>query len=125
MLKKTITICFAAALLISCEGSDTKSDETSTTSAETAQTPAYQEGLALVAKSDCLTCHKIAEASTGPSYEAIAAKYADNTETITLLSGKIINGGVGVWGQVPMSAHPNVTKEDAEKMVKYILLLKK
>ena len=41
-----------------------------------------------------------------------------------MLSNKVIAGGQGVWGQVPMAAHPAIVKEDAEKMIKYILLLK-
>ena len=125
MIKTTITACLATLLFSSCGGAKDEKNPHYNDNASAVNDPAYQEGLQLVVKSDCLTCHKIAEGSTGPSYEAIAAKYADNKENIDLLSGKIINGGVGIWGQVPMSAHPAVTKADAEKMVKYILLLKK
>ena len=125
MIKTTITACLATLLLSSCGGAKDEKIPHNNVDASVVNSPAYQDGLQLVVKSDCLTCHKIAEGSIGPSYEAIAAKYADNKENIDLLSGKIINGGVGIWGQVPMSAHPAVTKADAEKMVKYILLLKK
>lgn len=86
--------------------------------------PDYEAGLALVEKSDCVSCHKINEILVGPSYVSIAGKYESNPENISLLSEKILKGGQGVWGQVPMAAHPTVKKEDAEKMVKYILLLK-
>ncbi len=86
--------------------------------------PDYAAGLALVEKSDCLSCHKISEISIGPAYVAIAEKYEANPKNINLLADKILKGGQGVWGQVPMLAHPTVTKEEAEKMVKYILLLK-
>lgn len=85
--------------------------------------PDYQAGLALEAKSDCATCHKLDEKLVGPSFRDIAAKYTE--KDIDMLAGKIINGGAGNWGQTPMSAHPQLTKEDASTIVKYILLLKK
>jgi hypothetical protein len=52
-----------------------------------------------------------------------AAKYTE--ADIDILADKIINGGSGVWGEVPMSAHAGMDKENAKKMVKYILTLKK
>lgn len=85
--------------------------------------PDYQAGLALEAKSDCATCHKLDEKLVGPSFREIAAKYTE--KDIDMLADKIINGGAGNWGQTPMSAHPQMTKEDAATIVKYILLLKK
>ena len=84
------------------------------------------KGLELIAKSDCVTCHKGDEVLTGPSYDAIAKKYAGMPDTIVAhLAGKIISGGSGVWGQVPMVAHPTLSKEDAELMTRYILAFKK
>lgn len=88
--------------------------------------PVYKKGLALVSKSDCLTCHKIEEKLVGPSYREVAEKYADApNDVITALAEKIIKGGVGNWGNVPMLPHPAISQEDAETMVRYILLLKK
>lgn len=86
--------------------------------------PDYEKGLNLIAKSDCFTCHKLREASTGPAYGAVAAKYENNEANVNMLANKVIAGGQGVWGQIPMAAHPNLNKEDAKAMVKYILLLK-
>lgn len=86
--------------------------------------PDYDKGLGLVAKSDCFSCHKLNEQSTGPSYAAVAAKYPNNDSTVSILAGKIIKGGQGNWGQVPMTPHPTLSKDDASTMVKYILLLK-
>ncbi len=86
--------------------------------------PDYDKGLALVAKSDCFTCHKLREASTGPAYGDIAKKYENNEANVNMLADKVIKGGQGVWGQIPMAAHPALTKEDAIQMVKYIFLLK-
>lgn len=124
MKKNAFLIALSIVLVASC-GDAKDNEKTAEPVARIEDSPAYEEGLQLVAKSDCLTCHKIGEAFTGPAYEAIAAKYADNPENVSRLADKVINGGVGVWGQIPMNAHPTISKTDAEKMIKYILLLKK
>lgn len=72
---------------------------------------------------DCSGCHAVNERMIGPSYQEIADKYSE--KDIDLLASKIIEGGSGVWGGVPMSPHPQVAKEEAKKMVEYILTLKK
>ncbi len=87
--------------------------------------PDYQKGLELVAKSDCLTCHKVSEKLTGPAYKDVAAKYENTDANITMLTNKIIKGGSGVWGPIPMTPHPALKEADVNQMVKYILLLKK
>lgn len=128
-MKKVFTILFATSIVasfIACGGSETtnKAIDAATT-ADISADPNYQKGLDLVAKSDCLTCHKINEKSTGPAYSEVAAKYAGAADTtITRIAGKIISGGAGNWGAVPMTPHPQVSQTDAEQMVKYILLLK-
>jgi cytochrome c len=121
-----------AAMLTSCGGGDEKKEESATTETTTStekdvtQDPAYQKGLSLVAKSDCLTCHKVDEPLTGPTYRDVANKYAGMPDTIVAhLAGKIRKGGNGVWGETFMTPHPSVSQEDAEAMVRYILLLKK
>lgn len=83
------------------------------------------DGEKLIAKSDCIGCHKIDKKLIGPSYLEIAKKYPLNDKNVAYLSGKIIKGGSGVWGAVPMSAHGSIKKEDAKSMAKYILSLKK
>jgi len=135
-MKKFILSFGLGLLLISCGGSgddkktteeskeETKADVPATT--DLSSNPDYQAGLGLVAKNDCLTCHKIDEALIGPPYRDVANKYASMSDTIvTHLAGKIIHGGGGVWGGVAMTAHPTVSQGDAEAMVKYIMLLKK
>ena len=83
------------------------------------------DGEKLIAKSDCIGCHKLDKKLIGPSYLDIAKKYPSNEKNIAYLSGKIIKGGSGVWGTIPMSAHASLKKNDANSMVKYILSLKK
>lgn len=81
-------------------------------------------GLALIEKSDCKGCHTRDQKSVGPSFLEIAEKYSNDPEIVSLLSKKVINGGGGVWGQNPMSAHPQLKSGDVNEMVKYILSLK-
>ena len=84
--------------------------------------PDIEKGSALITKSDCLTCHKVNEVLIGPSYSAVAYKYKGLSDTIVShLASKIVAGGNGAWGQIPMAAHPGISKEDAELMVHYIL----
>ena len=136
-MKRILLTSAVALLFIACGGSGTEkkdaaSAETTSEAAEAATAattlsdhPDYEKGLALVAGSDCLTCHKVDEKIIGPSYREVANKY-DNTEAnVKMLAEKIIKGGKGVWGEVEMTAHPAITQADAEQMVKYILLLKK
>lgn len=82
------------------------------------------KGAQLLASSDCLGCHKEQEKLVGPAYKEVAAKYPATEENIDKLANKVITGGSGVWGSVPMSAHPNLALNDAKEMVKYILSLK-
>lgn len=125
-MKKQFIIACIALYLLACTAQSDKKNNSQTEVKETfaMDHPDYAAGLALVEKSDCLSCHKISEISVGPSYTSIAGKYENNPQNISLLTEKILKGGQGVWGQVPMAAHPNLAKEEAEKMVKYILLLK-
>lgn len=83
-----------------------------------------QTGKALIQKSDCMACHKVDVKLVGPAFVQVAAKYPATPANYSLLASKIINGGTGVWGQMPMSPHSTVSQLDAKKMVKYILSLK-
>ncbi|MDA0196661.1 MAG: DUF1080 domain-containing protein [Bacteroidetes bacterium] len=78
-------------------------------------------GIDIIANNDCAACHFADKKLIGPSYNMVAQKYESTLETVNLLSQKIINGGTGVWGQQPMSPHPNVSEADAKAMAAYIL----
>ena len=80
-------------------------------------------GLNLINASDCMACHKESDKSIGPSYMDIANKYATIAGSTEMLGNKIINGGSGNWGQVPMAAHPGLSTTEANQMVEYILSL--
>ncbi|SRR5258706_4095826 len=85
---------------------------------------AIDEGKELIAKSDCHTCHRLQDKLVAPSYADVATKYSYSKSTVQNLASKIIGGGTGVWGQVPMTPHPIITSAAAQKMVTYILSLK-
>ena len=134
-MKKTLIIFgFGLGLAVAaCNGGSNKSTSDTTTvtsntvsSTVKTSTPVVDTaGLALIKKSDCLTCHKIDQKVIGPAYIDVANKYTASEAVMDTLANKIIKGGAGNWGQVPMSAHPGLSVTDAKEMVKYILSLKK
>ena len=85
----------------------------------------FEKGKTLISKSDCLACHQDEAKLVGPAYVEVANKYENNSKNVDYLVGKIIKGGAGAWGQIPMSPHPNLSSADAREMVNYILSLKK
>jgi len=116
-------LSLAAITVASCKnGSSDKQEDKTSSTVDLTQNPDYQKGLALVQTNDCLTCHTVASPSTGPAFAEIAKKYHESD--VSTLADKVIAGGSGVWGQVPMTPHPTLSKADAEQIVKYILLLK-
>ena len=93
----------------------------------TAQLPGgnleYASGAALIAESDCYTCHKERSENVGPAYLAVADRYPDTEANISMLATKVIKGGNGNWGDRLMSGHPTLSPADARTMVGYILSL--
>lgn len=81
------------------------------------------DGLSLIQSMDCKSCHKAQEQSIGPSYTAVAERYQNDQGALNYLTHKIINGGGGVWGEQAMAAHPDLSNEDAQRIVEYILSL--
>ncbi|PVY41196.1 c-type cytochrome [Pontibacter virosus] len=82
------------------------------------------KGEKLIAQSDCMACHRVDEKLVGPSYTEVARKYEATDKNIDYLASKIIEGGAGVWGEIPMAAHPNISREDAREMARYIVSLR-
>src|SRR6056297_2336568 len=77
-------------------------------------------GKALTQSLDCKSCHKEKEASIGPNYLEVSEKYKDDRRATNYLMAKIIGGGSGVWGEVVMPAHPNVSQMEARQITQYI-----
>ncbi|TXK48735.1 c-type cytochrome [Pontibacter qinzhouensis] len=147
-MKKSLLILSCCAFLASCNNSsseyaehydrqdrDTTAAVSTNTSAPETEAPAgaaataladgnYEKGAKLISQSDCMACHQEKTKVVGPAYVEVAQKYEFTDKNVNYLAGKIIEGGAGVWGQVPMSPHPNVSKADAAEMAKYILSLR-
>ncbi|MDQ4141027.1 MAG: c-type cytochrome [Bacteroidota bacterium] len=87
------------------------------------QGSANLKGKALMDKSDCNACHQLEVKVVGPAFKDIAKKYKSDKAAVDKLSEKIIKGGAGSWGDIPMAPHPQISKADANEMVKYILSL--
>ena len=81
----------------------------------------FSTGLRLINASDCKSCHMIDKKSVGPAYLDVAAKYKNDASAPEKLASKIITGGSGVWGDHAMSAHPQISPQNAATMVTYIL----
>jgi cytochrome c len=88
-----------------------------------ASTSAYAQ--ADLAKSkNCLACHSVNAKLVGPAYKDVAAKYAGQKGAEDKLVQKVIKGGAGVWGAVPMPANPQVSEAEARSLVKWVLAQK-
>jgi len=131
-MKKIIAIFGICSLIFACTSGEKSegSEDTSTVAAPAETAPAATaavgsaKGEQLIGASDCLTCHKVDAKIVGPSYTDVANKYAATDENIEMLANKVINGGSGAWGEIPMAPHPAISIDDAKEMVKYILALK-
>ncbi len=79
----------------------------------------------LAQKKNCMACHAIDKKVVGPSYQDVAAKYAGQKDAVDKLSQKVVKGGAGTWGPVPMPANTAVSDAEAKQLVTWILSLKK
>jgi cytochrome c len=105
MMKLMMTAASAALLLLS-----------GAASADDAQ--------ALAQKNACMSCHGVDKKIVGPAFKEVAKKYAGDKTAKDKLVAKVKTGGKGVWGQIPMPPNTGVKKEDAEKIVEWVLSLK-
>jgi cytochrome c len=79
---------------------------------------------ALAKSKNCMACHTVDKKVVGPAYKDVAKKYAGQKDAADKLAGKVIKGGSGVWGPVPMPANAQVNEADAKKLVAWILAMK-
>ena len=75
----------------------------------------------LAQKKNCMACHTVDKKVIGPAFKDIAAKYAGQKDAADNLAGKILKGGAGSWGQVPMPANPQVSEQEAATLAKWVL----
>lgn len=126
-MKKTILVLGLAALISSCGNNDKNEPAAAGELPKTEKklSPEAERGETLIAQNDCLGCHKIEDRVNGPSYREVAERYAGQGKAIVdTLAQHIIRGHKGNWGEIQMTAHPNLSEADAKAMVTYILSLK-
>ena len=75
----------------------------------------------LAQKKNCMTCHMVDKKILGPAYKEVATKYAGQPDAVDKLAQKVIKGGVGTWGQIPMPANPQVSEAEAKQLVQWVL----
>lgn len=85
--------------------------------------PAFAD-LALATSKNCMSCHAVERKVLGPSFKDVAAKYKDDKGAVDTLAAKIMKGGSGVWGPVPMPANNQVSEADAKKLAAWVLSTK-
>jgi cytochrome c len=103
---KKITFCFVAIAL---------------SMTQTAFAQSNQAAAALANQSGCMTCHKAEGKLVGPGFQEIAEKYKNQPEALDTLMQKVKKGGSGVWGRIPMPAHPQLSDESLNTLVSWIL----
>ena len=89
----------------------------------TASLPALADD-ALAQSKNCMACHNVDKKVVGPAYKDVAAKYKADKTAADKLATKIIKGGSGVWGPVPMPANSQVNEAEAKKLANWILGMK-
>lgn len=85
-----------------------------------AATPAFAN-LELAQKKNCMACHAVDKKLVGPSYKDVAAKYKGDKTATDKLVQKVMKGGVGTWGQIPMPPNPQVSEAEAKQLTQWIL----
>ncbi|WP_426103337.1 c-type cytochrome [Massilia sp. TSP1-1-2] len=73
---------------------------------------------------NCMSCHAVASKVVGPAFKDVAAKYAGQKDAENKLVAKVLKGGAGSWGAVPMPANPQVTEAETRILVKWVLAQK-
>ena len=76
---------------------------------------------ALAKSKNCMACHAVDKKVVGPAYKEVAKKYAGDAKAADMLAEKIVKGGSGVWGAIPMPANTQVNAADAKKLATWVL----
>ena len=80
-----------------------------------------QADQAMATAKNCMACHAVDKKLVGPSYKDVAKKYAGDAKAADMLATKIMKGGSGVWGAIPMPANPQVSDAEAKKLAAWVL----
>ena len=87
----------------------------------TSMTASAHASEALASRYACVACHQPAAKTVGPSWNDIAARYADGGKSAEELATSIKRGGSGNWGPVPMPAQPALSDTEALSLAKWVL----
>lgn len=79
---------------------------------------------AMAKANNCMACHAVDKKLVGPAYKDVAKKHGNDASKADMLAAKIIKGGSGVYGAIPMPANPKVSEADAKKLATWVLSLK-
>jgi len=75
----------------------------------------------LATKKNCMACHSVDKKLVGPAYKDVAAKYKGDKAAVDKLAAKVVKGGSGAWGTIPMPANPQVSEAEAKTLVAWVL----
>jgi cytochrome c len=120
-LKTALALAAGLALALPVLADVTPTAKTAPKTASGKPDPATE---AKMKKTDCFTCHSVAKKVIGPAYKDVAKKYKGDPAAEAKLVLKVKNGGSGVWGAIPMAAHPNISDADLHAMVRWVLAQK-
>ncbi|WP_193097456.1 c-type cytochrome [Burkholderia sp. Z1] len=79
------------------------------------------DGLKVARSNACMGCHAVDRKLVGPSFKDIATRYKSDPQAVPKLSKKVKEGGSGVWGAIPMPAHPRMSDADVRSVVEWVL----
>lgn len=79
---------------------------------------------ALAKSKQCVACHAVDKKLVGPAYKDVARKYAGQSDAAAKLAAKIVAGGAGIWGAVPMPANTQVSQAEALQLANWVLSMK-
>lgn len=125
---RKVILLVVLSVLASCGAKERKNAEDyvanpSASADKPADVDQIARGATLVKESDCPTCHHKTNNIIGPAHLAVSEKYEFTEASVKLLAEKIIKGGSGVWGPIPMAAHADIKQDEAEAMARYVLSL--
>lgn len=79
---------------------------------------------ALAKSKNCMACHAVDKKLVGPAYKDVAKKYGGDAKAVDMLATKIMKGGSGVWGAIPMPANAQVNEAEAKKLAAWVMGMK-
>ncbi|MGI4982081.1 MAG: c-type cytochrome [Janthinobacterium lividum] len=77
--------------------------------------------MALAGRNACMGCHAVSRKLVGPSYNDVTARYKNDPAAVSKLTTKVLKGGAGAWGMIPMPSHPGMSQADAQTVVEWIM----